>query len=192
MAHRPEIPSSPSLADLQRTINDYGAWLVLMGSIAIVLGVIAIAHPHPATAFVKIISGWLILAMGISRIIEAAFATQLHEFLLQLSLGTLFTVVGGCLAFFPLAGILTLTFGAAVILVLQGLTKIAIGLRVRSFGLGLAFLSAGAATLLIGGLIWASLPSTSGWVIGVLLGINLIGAGVTYISLAVFAHLWVW
>ena len=152
----------------------------------------AIAHPYQATASVKVVSGWIILAMGISRVIEAAFATQLNEFFCHLLTGMFLIVAGGWLAFFPLAGIVTLTFIAALILMLQGLTKIAIGMRIRSSGTGFVFLMAGSATLIIGGFICGSLPSTSGWAIGFLLGINLIGAGVTYILLAVSARLWIW
>jgi len=191
MAYQPEVSSPLSLAELQRAINDYGAGFILFGSIAVALGVMAIAHPYQATASVKVVSGWIILAMGISRVIEAACAPQFKEFFDHLLTGMFLVVAGGWLALFPLTGILTLTFIAALVLMLQGLTKIAIGMCIRS-GTEFVFLIAGFATLIIGGFICGSLPITSGWAIGFLIGINLIGAGVTYILLAVSARLWTW
>ncbi len=61
--------------------------------------------------------------------------------------------------------------------------------RMRPGGGWFAMLLAGAVAMLVGVMILSGLPSTAAWAIGLLVGVNLIASGLTYIVLALTARL---
>ena len=84
----------------------------------------------------------------------------------------------------PHNGTLTLTIVLGIYFLFMGLTRIAVAFASRGRqGAGLVGLS-GIAGLLIGILVLAKLPSSADWAIGLLVGIDLIFAGWTLISVA--------
>ena len=84
----------------------------------------------------------------------------------------------------PHNGTLTLTIVLGIYFLFMGLTRIAVAFSARGQqGAGLVGLS-GIAGLLIGILVLAKLPSSADWAIGLLVGIDLIFAGWTLVSVA--------
>ena len=84
----------------------------------------------------------------------------------------------------PHNGTLTLTIVLGIYFLFMGLTRIAVAFAARGQqGAGLVGLS-GIAGLLIGILVLAKLPSSADWAIGLLVGIDLIFAGWTLVSVA--------
>ena len=87
----------------------------------------------------------------------------------------------------PIAGVLTLTMILAAFFVVEGIFKIVMAIQMRSMpNWGWMFIS-GLIALVLGGLIWVGWPATAAWVIGLLVGIDLIFGGwaMMFISLAV-------
>jgi uncharacterized membrane protein HdeD (DUF308 family) len=105
----------------------------------------------------------------------------------RLLIGLLYVVAGGWLAFFPLTGLLTLTVFLATMFAFQGAMEIAMGLSLRPVRGWISVLISGAVSLLVGGLIFAQLPSSAAWAIGLLVGINMIASGFAHVSLALAA-----
>jgi uncharacterized membrane protein HdeD (DUF308 family) len=94
---------------IQAAISENRTWFIILGVLLIVLGVAAIAFPLLTTIAAKIFLGWLFLIGGVVQIIHAFSTRQWSEFFLDLLIGVLYLIAGSWLAFFPLAGILTLT-----------------------------------------------------------------------------------
>ena len=93
-------------------------------------------------------------------------------------------IVGFWLVLEPHNGTLTLTIVLGIYFLFMGLTRVAVALSARGQrGAGLVALS-GIAGLLIGILVLAKLPSSADWAIGLLVGIDLIFAGWTLVSVA--------
>jgi uncharacterized membrane protein HdeD (DUF308 family) len=98
--------------------------------------------------------------------------------------GLLTLIVGLYIVIFPLSGTVTLTFALAVWFFGLGVVELIDALRARGRpGTGiLAF--TGALSAILGALIVAELPSSAGWAIGLLVGINLVLWGVRALAFA--------
>ena len=92
--------------------------------------------------------------------------------------------IGGWLAFFPLTGIVTLTVLLAIAFILQGLLELAMAFRLSQFPGWKWMLFSGGIAVLAGVLIFVELPSAATWAIGLLLGINLISSGLSYLMVS--------
>ncbi len=78
----------------------------------------------------------------------------------------------------PDAGLLIMTVLLIVFFFVEGISKIIFALNIRPFiGWSWVLLS-GIIGLLLGAYLWANMPLSSEWVLGVLLGIQLIVEGV--------------
>src|SRR5690349_21567814 len=116
--------------------------------------------------------------------IKRQVAAQWRGFLWELLLGLLYAVAGAYLAFFPLTGIITLTILLAAMFLVEGVLEIVMAFRVRPHeGWGWLVLS-GLIAVAAGALITLGLPSSAGWALGLLAGINLISIGWGFLFLA--------
>lgn len=158
--------------------------LMMMGIALIVTGAIAIAYPLAAAVVLKIMLGWILLIAGFSQLIFAFSTTRWTDFFLELLIGLLFVVVGSWLAFFPLAGIVTLTLLIAVTFIVQGVLEVISAFRYRPLDGWMWVLFAGIVAIGVGLMILGRFPSSAEWAIGLLVGINLIASGIAYMGLA--------
>lgn len=166
------------------------SWKALMavGVLAIFIGCIAILVPAVASVGTAIFIGWILLVAGAFLIAAAFTAHSLGTVLLRLAWALLTVIVGLWLIVEPHNGTLTLTLVLGIYFLFMGLTRIAVAFAARGRqGAGLVGLS-GVAGLLIGILILAELPSSADWAIGLLVGIDLIFAGWTLMSVALLGR----
>jgi uncharacterized membrane protein HdeD (DUF308 family) len=172
------------LVDTRRLIAEKWGWFLALGIVLIVAGLVAIAFPLFSTIAAKIMLGWLFLIGGVMMILHAFQAPGWQGFLWELLIGILYAVAGGYLAFFPLTGLLTLAILLAVLFIVEGIFEVIMALRVRPHeGWGFLLLS-GLAALAVGVMIYMDLPGSAVWALGLLVGINLIFSGWSYVFLA--------
>jgi uncharacterized membrane protein HdeD (DUF308 family) len=174
---------SEMMSSARSYIAENRTWFITLGIILIILGVLAILFPFLTTIAVKVFLGWLFLIGGVVQIIHAFSAKQWGGFLWSLLIGLLYVIVGAWLAFFPLTGILALTILVAAMFVVEGILEIVMAFRMRPLqGWGWALFS-GIVALAVGVLIFAGLPSSAVWAIGLLVGINMISSGWFFVFL---------
>lgn len=167
-------------AGLQRT------WKTLMavGVVAIAIGCVAILVPAVASVATAIFIGWILVIAGAFLLAGAFMAQTVGSVLLRLVWAILTVIVGLFLIVEPDSGTLTLTLILGLYFLFMGITRIAVAFAARGQqGAGLVGLS-GIAGLLIGILVLAEFPSSADWAIGLLVGIDLIFAGWTLVSVA--------
>jgi uncharacterized membrane protein HdeD (DUF308 family) len=164
-------------------ITSKKTWFYVVGSALVVLGVAAIAFPFLTTIAAKLFLGWLILIGGMLHVIHAFGLRQWSEFLLELIIGSLFIIVGGWLALFPLTGILTLTLLLALTFIIQGIMEAVMAIRLRPHPSWFWLLLAGLVAMAVGLMLIAELPSSATWAIGLLVGVNLIMSGLSHVFL---------
>jgi uncharacterized membrane protein HdeD (DUF308 family) len=167
-------------AGLQRT------WKTLMavGVVAIVIGCVAILVPAVAAVATAIFIGWILIIAGAFLVAGAFMAQTVGSVLLRLVWAILTVIVGLFLIVEPDSGTLTLTLILGLYFLFMGITRIAVAFSARGQqGAGLVGLS-GIAGLLIGILVLVEFPSSADWAIGLLVGIDLIFAGWTLVSVA--------
>jgi uncharacterized membrane protein HdeD (DUF308 family) len=150
-------------------------WVLVAGLVEIVLGLIAIAWPAVASVSVAILLGILLLISGGVSLVTAFAAHGWH--LVGRLLWSLVSGLGGLyLLVFPDEGLIGLTALLVVLMFLSGMLFLAMGFFVGG-NRGL-LLAVGAIDLLLGAFIWAELPSSASWAIGLLVGFHLLARGI--------------
>jgi uncharacterized membrane protein HdeD (DUF308 family) len=165
-------------------------WLLAVGILMIILGVFAIGAPVVATIAVQIMLGWLLVIGGIAQGLHAFMARGWGGFLFELLSALLYLAVGILLLVNPVEGALALTIVLAAFLVVEGIFKIVMAMRVRGHARWGWLFASGVVSLVLGVLIWAQWPSSALWVIGLLVGVHLLFTGWALTMLALAAKAW--
>jgi uncharacterized membrane protein HdeD (DUF308 family) len=171
------------LAKLNAAIAENRGWFIALGVLLIVVGLVGIALPLLTTIAAKIFVGWLFLIGGIGQIVHAFSVKSWGGFFWNLLVGALYVLAGGWLAFFPLTGIITLTVFLALTLIIEGGMKFALGFGVRPQAGWVWVMVSGAIAVVLGLLLLAGLPGTAAWAIGLMVGINLLMSGISFLKL---------
>jgi uncharacterized membrane protein HdeD (DUF308 family) len=154
-----------------------GNRMTLFGVIAIILGVLAMLAPVLTGMWVIILVGVLVLIGGIVRIIWALQAGSLGKGLLTFAIGGLTLLCGIVLLVHPLFASGVLTIMLALYFILDGISEIVAGVRLRP-GSGWGWmLFGGIVSIWLGIFIWRQFPLSGVWAIGILLGIKLFFVG---------------
>ena len=172
------------VAETKQLITDEWGWFLALGIVLILAGLAAIAFPFLSSIAAKVVLGWLFLIGGVMMIVHAFQAPGWGGFLWELLIGILYVVVGGYLAFFPLAGLLTLTIVIAALFIAEGVFEAIMAFRVRPHEGWVWLLLSGIAALAVGVIIAMGLPESAIWALGLLVGINLLFSGWSYVFLA--------
>ena len=177
-------------ASLDTSLHAHWAFFLVEGLILLALGVIAIVVPPIATIAVEVVIGWRVLVSGIIGLATTIKARGAPGFGWSLISAVLGIVVGVVLLAWPLSGALTLTMILTAFLFIEGIVSILYALDHRrdltprwSF-----MLVSGVVDILLAGMIFAGLPATAAWAIGLLVGINLLFGGVALIAMALQAR----
>jgi uncharacterized membrane protein HdeD (DUF308 family) len=162
-------------------------WLLLLGSLLAACGTAAIVFPHLTvmTSFaVVIFLGMLLMVGGVATIVGAFWAGKWSGLIVQLLVGILY-LVGGLVVFnHPVISTVTLTVFIAASFIVLGMFRSVGALLLRYPQWGWSLLN-GVVTLLAGIFIFRLLPEDALWVIGLLVGLEMLFNGWTWIMLAV-------
>ena len=162
-------------------------WLFTLGICMVVLGIAAICLPIVATLAVEIIVGWLLILGGIIHAINAFSAKQWGGSAMNMLAALLYAVVGVLLLGHPVAGVLTLTLILAAFFLVEGVFKIIMAVQMRSMPNWGWMFASGLIALVLGAMIWIGWPATAAWIIGLLVGIDLIFGGWAMLFIALSA-----
>jgi uncharacterized membrane protein HdeD (DUF308 family) len=188
---------STNQADLDRVPSAvanslHAHWrLFLTEGIALfMLGLLAIVVPPIATIAVEVLVGWLLLMSGIVGLVATLRMRSAPGFWWSLVSAVLGIVAGIVLLRWPLSGALSLTLILTVFLTLEGLISILYALEHKRelSGRWAMMLFSGVIDLFLAGMIFAGLPGTAAWAIGLLIGINLVFGGSALIAMALHAR----
>jgi len=173
--------------ELKQAVAEKSSWFIALGIALIILGTISIAFPLFMTIAAKIFLGWMILIGGIASVVHAFYARDWGGFFWSLLIGILYVIVGGWLAFFPLAGLIGLTVLIAVMFIGEGLVKAFIGFGLEKEDGRLWVIISGIAAIIVGIMLFSGMPSSAMWAIGTLVGINFLFSGWAFIMIATAA-----
>jgi uncharacterized membrane protein HdeD (DUF308 family) len=188
MTSQSQIPAMQ--ARFTEAVRRHWKTLLIEGIVLLVLGAIAIIVPEIATLAVAILLGWLLLISGVVGLISTLRMRSAPGFIWSLISAILGIAVGGILLVRPVGGIISLTLLLIVFFLIEGVASILFALdhrRQLSGRWGIMLLS-GIVDILLAAIILAGFPGSSAWVIGLLLGINLVFGGAALISMALAAR----
>ena len=167
-------------------------WILFLveGVILVVLGTAAIVIPPLATLAFAIVLGWLFLISGVVGLITTFWMHQAPGFWWSLLSAVLAIAAGLVLLVRPVSGAVSLTLVLIVFFLIEGVASIMYSLEHRRelSGRWIWMLASGIVDLILGGLIFAGLPGTAAWAIGLLVGINMLFGGVALIMMALHAR----
>jgi uncharacterized membrane protein HdeD (DUF308 family) len=175
---------------LASALRDSWRFMLIEGIILAVLGAAAIIIPPIATLAVEIIVGWLFILSGLLGLVMTYLMRHAPGFWWSLFSAVLALAAGVVLIGWPLSGAVSLTLLLIVFFVMEGVATIMYALdhrRELSGRWGL-MLASGVVDLVLAAIIYAGLPGTAAWAIGLLVGINMLFGGFALIALALRAR----
>lgn len=154
---------------------------ITVGILFIIAGFFSMAFPFLSSLAATLVIGWLLVFVGGVSIVHAFSAGGWRGALWYGLVGVVFLIGGGLLIAAPVAGTFSLTALLASILIIEGIVEIigAFAMRDRS-SWGWVLVS-GIVAFVAGVAIALQLPTSAFWVLGFLVGLNLIFSGVSYI-----------
>ena len=153
----------------------------LMGWLSIIFGVLAIVMPWIAGQSILLLIGVLVMAAGIMRMIWAFQAGSLGKGILVFLIGVLTLLAGVAVIANPLMSSAVLTIMLAVYFLVDGFSELFAAFSVQE-GKGWLLFDA-VVTILLGIMIFTGFPLAGTVAIGVFLGIKLVFAGVTMLTI---------
>jgi uncharacterized membrane protein HdeD (DUF308 family) len=159
---------------------------LIEGILLLLLGVTAIVAPPLATITVELTVGWVILFSGVAGLIATFRTRGTPGFGWALLSAVIGITTGMLLLIWPVSGVLTLTLIVSTFLAIEGVASIMYALahrreKTRRWGF---VLFSGITDLILSAMIFWGFPATAGWVIGLIVGINLMFGGTALIAMA--------
>src|SRR5499433_2249187 len=157
---------------LTQSIREHWGLFLAEGIILVVLGLLAIIIPPIATIAVTIFLGWLFLVSGIVGLVTTFWMRHAPGFWWSLLSAVLGIVVGVMLLASPLIGAFSLTLVLIAFFLIEGAASIMFALdhRRELSGQWIWMLVSGIIDLGLALMIFAGLPSTAAWAVGLLVG----------------------
>jgi uncharacterized membrane protein HdeD (DUF308 family) len=185
---RPTEPAVPDLwAETAKELRRHWLWELLLGILLVVLGMVALGHVLLASVFSALMFGWLLVIAGVGQVIEAIRTARWGGSLWHLLEAVLCLLVGGLVLAKPGRALEILTLMAGIFLTVEGVFRMVVAIVWR-LPHGVWMFLSGLISLVLGLMIWSEWPSSSVWVLGTFLGIDLLFNGWSLIMLAIAAR----
>jgi uncharacterized membrane protein HdeD (DUF308 family) len=164
-------------------------YFLIVGILLVIGGTASIAYPWFTSVGVVMFLGAVLIVSGVAMIISAFWAGKWGAFLVQILVGLLYVVAGYVITDAPLTSVALLTLMLAGFFVVAGGFRIVSALVDRYPQWGWALIN-GVVTLMLGLIIFRMFkqlpeePTAVLWIIGLMVGIELLFNGWTWIMLS--------
>jgi uncharacterized membrane protein HdeD (DUF308 family) len=162
--------------------------LLIEGIILVILGAAAVLLPQFASIAVTALLGWIFLIGGGIGLATTFAARGMPGFWWSLLSAIVTIVAGAALVGWPISGAISLTLVLTGFLIADGVLTILFGLGHRSSRRWGWLVTNGVLDLLLAAVIIWGLPGSGLWVLGLIVGIDLIFGGGALIMLALAAR----
>ena len=171
-------------------VQDHATLFLVEGILLMILGAVAIVVPPLATIAVTIIIGWVFLAGGMVGLLTTFGARDVPGFWWSLLSALIGVAAGVALLAQPSSGAFSLTLLLAAYFAIEGVATIMYALehRRKLSDRWRWMLFSGLVDLVLAAIIFGGLPGTAAWVLGLLVGIDMIFGGAAVIAIAMSAR----
>ncbi|HRJ72772.1 MAG TPA: DUF308 domain-containing protein [Terrimicrobiaceae bacterium] len=181
------MSTSPAPSPLSAISKSRG-WLLTGGVLSVVVGLFAISSPYLFSFVITKLIGAFALASGVICLGMTLFGKHAAHRAVS-ALSALVRIAAGlALLLLPAAGAATLTLILAIVFVAEGIFSIVGSLKMREQTGWIWLFLNGIAAIVLGLMVWSKWPSDSGWVLGLLYGINSLFTGFTLMMLGFSAQ----
>jgi uncharacterized membrane protein HdeD (DUF308 family) len=185
--------NQPAGGDLQRSVANaiHAHWGLFLfeGIMLVILGAAAIILPEVATLAFTLIIGWLFLISGGVGLVTTFWMRNAPGFWWALVSAVVGIAAGIVLIRWPINGTVSLTLLLIAFFVIEGIATLmyAFDHRAQLSGRWGWMAASGIVDLILAGIIFAGLPGTAAWALGLLVGINMLFGGTAMIGMALAA-----
>jgi uncharacterized membrane protein HdeD (DUF308 family) len=156
---------------------------ILLGIVMILAGFLVLGDVVLVTVISTIFIGMMSIATGAFEVIHAFWTKGWGGFVWQVLLGILYIAFGIVLVTQPVASALILTYVLGLLFLISGFVRILLGVG-HWREAGWIMLLSGLFGVLAGLVILTGFPMTGLWVLGFLLGVDLISHGIAWLTYA--------
>ena len=167
-----------------RIFRDNWLWLVALGVVLIVAGVLSIVIPAVSDVAASKVLGSMLVVSGLVQVMQSAKMKNWMGFLWHLLLGILATIGGALIYMDPFAGVIALAVLIAAVFAVHGVAQIAFSVKVRGQSGWHWFLISGCIALAAAALLVMKLPYTHSFTPATVAGTSLFFAGCAYVAMA--------
>lgn len=154
----------------------------MLGSIYMMLGLLALFFTTASTFLAIMTLGALLICVGSAEIIFGIQGRKRGLLWPHLAFGCLGLICGGLIMLNPIENTIGLTLIVGFLLVFGGIAKVIGAIVERSHAWGW-YAASGTISIFLGGLILATFPASTFWTIGAFVGADLIATGSMLIGL---------
>jgi len=166
--------------DMKSEIESTASSMKWMGILTIIFGILAMTMPYISGESVLLLIGILVMAGGIMRMIWAFKASSLGKGILVFIIGLLTLLAGFWIITEPFIAAGALTIVLSVYFFVDGFAEIIAAFSL-SEGRGWLIFE-GVLTVILGVLLFVGFPFSGPLAVGVLLGVKLLLAGITMLT----------
>ncbi|AOL23091.1 Uncharacterized membrane protein HdeD, DUF308 family [Erythrobacter litoralis] len=179
-------PVVGAMPDSSRVIPAQGelgrGWFIALGILLVLTGAGALVFPLAMALSVNLLVGITLLVGGILTLVHAIRAKGWKGRALTALIGLLYLAGGLFFLADPLAGLFTLAIMLGAFFAADGVARLMLALRIRPERAWWLFLASGLLSLLIGVMLFFGMATgISIAFLGILVGVNLIFSGVSYV-----------
>jgi uncharacterized membrane protein HdeD (DUF308 family) len=188
MASTPPIEAASVQAAISEAVRRHKGLFLFEGIVLTVLGVTAVVVPVLASIAATLFFGWIFLVSGIVGLFTTWHGRRVPGFWWSLLSALVGIAAGLLLLLWPTQGLFSLTSVLIAFLWVEGAVTIFYALEHRTGpGRWGYMLASGIVDLTLGIILFAGLPGTATWAIGLLIGINMFFGGWALILMALAA-----
>ena len=162
---------------MREAVRRYSLWYLVDGGLLVAAGLVAVIYPALASSGAVILLGWLLIVSGLLRGVGLIGTSQVPHFWLQLIAVGLAVLVGILFLRDPEQGLLPIALLLLLFFIVEGMSKVIFALSIRPLPNWAWVLASGIVGILLALLLWTRLSSPTVWLIGILIGVQLIGEG---------------
>ena len=176
--------------DVASAIHAHWGLFLFEGIVLVLLGFAAIVVPVVATLAFTLVIGWLFLISGGVGLVTTFWMRNAPGFWWALLSAAIALAAGVILILWPINGVLSLTLVLIAFFAVEGIATLmyAFEHKAQLSGRWVWMLASGIVDLILAGIIFAGLPGTAAWALGLFVGINMLFGGTAMIGMALAAR----
>lgn len=168
---------------LRETVKRHSLWYMIQGGLMVVAGLLAIIYPVLSAAAIIYFLGWVLVGAGVFQGISLISARHVPHFWLQLLSLALAVVVGLIFVANPNVALASVTLLLIVFFMVEGIAKVVFALNIRPFPNWGWVLGSGVIGIVLSVFLWSN-PAVAVWLLGLMIGVQLISEGAALAYLA--------
>ena len=161
-------------------------WMIALGVLTVLTGIAAIAFPLASTLTVELLTGSLLLTVGVFTTVHAIMECKADGMWWELLMGLVYIVAGILFLANPLGGIIAMTVMLGATFLAEGVLRIIMATQVERSKQLFLVVASGSLSIFLGVMVFGGLANgASLTLIGVLLGVNFVFSGAAAIGIGV-------